>query len=111
MLTIDDYWLTLLLSVFLPMIVALVTKQVASGTLKSIVLLALAAVTGTLTTIQANGGTFDWKAALTATIISFIVAVGTHFGLLKPTGVTGSEGAIQTAVPGGLGKHEVALAA
>lgn len=112
MIEIDDYWLTLLLSVILPMIVALITKQVASGTVKSITLLALAAVTGTLTSIQQQGGAFDWKHALLNTIVSFVIAVGIHFGLLKEINVTGSEGVIQRKTSTfGLGKHEVALAA
>jgi hypothetical protein len=111
MLTIDQYWLTLLLSLVLPMLVALVTKQVASPKLKSVLLLALSAITGTLTSIAAAGGEFEWKAAVIGTVLSFIVAVGTHFGFLKPVGITGSEGLIQTAVPGGLGKGDVDLAA
>lgn len=94
--TLDAYWLTMILSVFLPMIVALVTKQLASGTLKAVVLLALSAITGTLTQIQAANGVFDLKAAIIATAMSFVIAVGVHFGLLKPANLTGSEGKIQT---------------
>lgn len=93
---LDAYWLTMILSVFLPMIVALVTKQVASPTLKAVVLLFLSAVTGVLTQIQAADGVFDLKAALIATGMSFLIAVGVHFGLLKPASLTGSEGKIQT---------------
>lgn len=105
LVTIDDYWLTALISVFLPMIVALITRQVASGTVKSLILLFLSAVTGTVTSWQATGGTFDLKDAVIATIMSFIVAVGMHFGLLAPTGVTGSEGAIQRKTASfGIGK-------
>lgn len=105
LVTISDYWLTALISVFLPMIVAIITKQVASGTVKSLVLLLLAAITGTVTSWQATGGTFDVKDAVIATIMSFVVAVGIHFGLLSPTGVTGSEGALQRKTAGfGLGK-------
>lgn len=111
MLVIDNYWLTLLLSVILPMIVALVTKQAASGAVKSLTLLFLAAVTGTVTSIQQNGGVFDWKAALLNTIVAFVIAVGVHFGLLKEINLTGADGLIQTKVPGGIGKHEVDLAA
>lgn len=96
MVTLDPYWLTFIISVFLPMVVALVTKQFASGMVKSLVLLFLSAVTGTLTSIAADNGTFELKAAVVATIVSFITAVGFHFGLLKGINVTGSAGAIQT---------------
>ena len=103
--TLDPYWLTMIISVFLPMIVALVTKQVASGTVKSLVLLFLAAVTGTVTSWQGNGGTFDVKSAIVSTIMSFVIAVGVHFGLLKSMNVTGSQGAIQRKTAKfGLGK-------
>ena len=94
--TLDQYWLTMVISVFLPMIVALVTKQLASGSVKAVLLLFLAAVTGTATQIAAANGVFDLKDAVVATVMSFIIAVGMHFGLLSPTGLTGSEGKIQT---------------
>lgn len=97
MVTLDPYWLTLIISVFLPMIVALVTKQVASGAVKSLVLLALSALTGTLTSIGASGdSTFDLKSAAVTTVVSFITAVGFHYGLLNNINVTGTDGAIQT---------------
>lgn len=101
--TIDEYWLNMVISTFLPIIVALVTKRFATGNVKALVLLLLSAVTGTLTSIQASGGTFDLESAITGTVISFITAVGIHFGLLGPTGVTGRDGTIQASVPGGIG--------
>ncbi len=103
MITFDQYWLTVVISVFLPMVVALVTKQVASSGVKAIVLLALTVVTGALTQIQADGGTFDWKTTVTQTVVAFVIAVGVHYGLLKPIAITGSEGKIQTKVTGGIG--------
>lgn len=104
MVTLDAYWLTFVISVVLPMLVALIAKQNANETFKAVLLLLLAAINGTLTSIAADGGTFDWKAALIATIVSFVTAVGVHFGLLRPAGVTGADGAIQRAVPRGLGQ-------
>lgn len=100
---IPDYWLTFALATVLPALVALVTKQFASAAFKGVLLAALSAATGILTTIQANGGEFEWKTALTGFFIAFITAVVTHYGLLKPTGVTGSDGSIAAAVPGGIG--------
>lgn len=105
-MTIDQYYLTILISVVLPMITALVTKQFASGNVKSIVLLALAAINGTLTSIAANGGTFVVKDAVIGTVLSFVIAVGTHYGLLKENNITGSDGALAKVIPlVGLGKN------
>lgn len=103
--TLDAYWLTMIISVFLPMLVALITKQAASGTVKALTLLFLSAVTGTVTSWQATNGVFDLKDAIVATIMSFVIAVGLHYGLLSPSGVTGARGKIQTKTATfGLGK-------
>ena len=103
LVTIDEYWLTFAVSVLLPMIVAAVTRRFSAGAVKSLVLLLLAIVAGWLTSLQATGGEFELKAAVTAMFVSFITAVGFHYGLLKPTGVTGDNGAIMQAAPGGIG--------
>jgi hypothetical protein len=103
MIALDTYWLTIAISVVLPAIVALVTKQTASGTVKSLTLLLLSAITAAAVQIQQAGGTFDWQLTLRDTIVSFVIAVSVHFGLLKSTGLTGSNGAIQTRVSGGIG--------
>lgn len=108
--------LTLLVSVVLPALVALVTRRMASSGLKAVVLVGLAAVTGFLSELLdalVHATVFDLGAALMMWLTAFIVAVAAHYGLLKPTGVTGSQGAIANAVPGGLGaddpgKHSVA---
>ena len=103
MIAFDQYWLTVTLAVFMPMVVALVTKQQAAQGVKALLLLFLSAVTGTLTQIQADGGTFAWKTALVGTTIAFLTSVGVHFGLLKPLVITGSDGVIQSSIPKGLG--------
>jgi|SRR3954468_20283088 hypothetical protein len=101
--TIDEYWLTFLVSAVLPLFVALVTSRVANGTVKALILIALNVITGFLTSLYATGGVFELKAALTGIFISFVTSVAAHFGVLKPSGVTGSEGVVQRAVPGGIG--------
>ena len=60
----DTYWLTVVVSVLLPIVVALVTKQMASGTVKAVTLLVLTAVTGFFTAWLNAGDGFDWKAGL-----------------------------------------------
>lgn len=108
--------LTLLVSVGLPALVALVTQRMASSGLKATVLAALAAVTGLASELLdalVHHTAFDVGAALIAWLTAFVIAVAVHYGLLKPAGVTGSQGAIAQAVPGGIGqeqpgKHSVA---
>jgi hypothetical protein len=104
--TIDEYWLNLVISTFLPIVVALVTKRFASGNTKAVTLLLLAAVTGTLTSVQAAGGTFEIESAITGTVVSFVTAVAMHFGLLGPANITGARGTIAASVPGGIGSAQ-----
>lgn len=101
--TIDDYWLTFLVGTALPALTALVTRRCSASSVKALVLLALSALTGALTTIGEDGrvhvGTF-----VVGFAVAYITAVSSHFGLLKPTGVTGDEGAVMRAVPAGIGR-------
>lgn len=103
MVTIDQYWLAFVIAVALPAVTALITKQAASGQVKSLVLLALTIVTATAVQIANSGGTFDLAETAKTTLVAFVVAVCSHFGLLKPLGATGSEGVIQKSLPGGVG--------
>jgi len=99
-------WLNAGVNVVLPILVALVTARVAGGTVKALVLLVLSGISGFLISwLDAlNGGVpFDMSQAAFTTVLGFMVAVASHFGLWKPTGVTGSEGAVQASIPGGLG--------
>lgn len=96
-------WLNFAIGVLLPAVVALVTHRFADGTVKALVLLFLSALTGVGTQIAANNGDFDVAPAAMAVLTAFGSAVLAHYGLLKPAGVTGSEGVIARAVPGGLG--------
>lgn len=95
--------LGLLLSVGLPLLVGLVTKTVTSSSTKAVLLAALAALTGLVS---------EWVAAVNAEVVfnigsaalvalsAFLIGVGMHFGLFKPTGISarlqavGSKGGI-----------------
>ena len=103
MVEVPDYWLTFLVATVLPALVALVSKRYATASFKGVLLAALSAVTGVLTSVQMTGGELDLKVAFTNFIVAFVTAVTVHYGLLKPTGVTGSDGAIAENVPGGAG--------
>ena len=103
MVTLDAYWLNVVVGTLLPIVVALVTNKFASSQVKSLTLLALTVVGGALTSIQASGGSFELKPAITGAILSYVVSVATYYGLWKPTQVAGSDGKVATAVPGGIG--------
>lgn len=104
-LDLDVTWLSMAAAVILPMLTALVTARLAHPGLKSAILALLALVTGAVNELIAQDGVgrFELSSALATGVAVFLGAVGLHYGLLKPSGVTGSQGTIQWTVPGGLG--------
>lgn len=87
----------------IPAAVAFVTKRLGSNTLKSGVLVALSALSAVL--VQATTtNDYNVNTLLTGFFVTFISAVSSHYGFLKPVGITGTDGAIQTVFPGGVGK-------
>lgn len=81
----------LVLSAVLPLLVGLVTTRVTDGRVKAVLLAALTLATGLLTELLAAvnaGTTYDLGEGLTAGVTGFLIAVGLHFGLYKPTGLT-----------------------
>lgn len=96
--------LYLVISLVLPVVVALVTKANAASGVKAYVLLALAGVNSFAITAydaySAGGGDdFGWKAALIGTVVSFLVAAATYAGLLKPTNIAGEDSAAAQVAP------------
>jgi hypothetical protein len=83
---IDLSWLELLIAVVLPLVVAVVTREVRSSGLKAVALAALAAVSAALTAVVANDGVLT-EATLQAGVEYFLIAVASYYGLWKPTGV------------------------
>src|SRR6476620_10347845 len=103
--------LTLLIFVLvglaLPILVDLVTKRLASGAVKSSVLLALSLITGVLTEYLSAlnaGQPFDWAAAGYGAAVTFVLGVVSFFGLTSSLGISGKDGAVQRALPGGIGR-------
>lgn len=83
--------LQLVLGVVLPVLVGLVTTQVTSPGTKAILLAALSVVTSLLTELIGallNTTEYNLGLALVLGLGTFIVAVSTHYGLLKPTGIS-----------------------
>lgn len=105
-------WLNAGINVLLPILVAVLTSRVADGAVKAFVLLLLSAVSGYLVSWLSaldNGLAFDFSQASFTAVLGFVVAVAAHFGVWKPGGVTGSGGAVQGAMPGGIGgRHSAA---
>ena len=85
--------LGLIVSTVLPLLVGLVTKTVTSPGKKAVLLALLAAVLAVLTealaAVQA-GTTFDVGRSVIVALAGFLVAVGMHFGMWKPTGLSES---------------------
>lgn len=84
------YWLTLVATVLLPILVGVVTKASTSGGVKAVLLLALSAVTSLVSGLLAVDGKTDIGPLVTTTVTTFVIAVAVHYGFWKPTTVTDS---------------------
>ncbi|MFJ3201029.1 hypothetical protein [Streptomyces sp. NPDC086989] len=83
------YWLGLLVSVVLPVLVGLVTTRVTSAGTKAVLLLALSTLNGLLVEVANPGPGFDLGTATILSLVAFGTGVLAHFGLWKPAGVSG----------------------
>lgn len=92
---VDLTWVTLAVSIVLPILVGIVTKQVANGRIKAALLLFFSALTGMLNQVIAEQGVLT-KETIIAAVVAYVVATASHFGFWKPVEVTGSEGVVQT---------------
>jgi hypothetical protein len=77
---------SLFVAVFLPILVALVTKRTTNKTVKSLTLLGLSAVSGFLTE-YINSANFHWQQALITTLTTFVIGVAMHYGLWNGTAI------------------------
>lgn len=108
MITIPAEWWTLILATILPALVALIRSRWGSSQLGSLLLLGLSVLGAVATEVivdSTGAASFSWADVGKRFVLLFVVAVAAHFGLLKPAGVTGSDGVIARAVPGGLGNN------
>lgn len=101
-MTIDMLLANALVGVLIPLLVQLLAKAQAPGWVKSLLSMFLAAVAAVLVPLLTLPH-IDWKIAALSFVQLFVLAVVTHYGFLKPVGVTGADGVIATAVPGGIG--------
>lgn len=83
--------LQLVSGTILPLIVGLVTTRVTLPGVKAVLLAALSVIVPLVSEVaQAlqTGKLYDLGSALVLALGTFLVAVGTHFGLWKPTGIS-----------------------
>jgi hypothetical protein len=100
--------ISLLIGSVLPLIVGYATKAAWHPGVRAVVLLALSAVSsfGSEFLSTLNSGTpFDAGATLLTVLGTFLVGVGAHFGLWRPTGASAA------ALRSGVGRRDVTLAA
>lgn len=86
----------LLVGAVLPVVVALATKRLAASSVKAWTLAALAAVTAVSSQLLAPDG-FVVADVAAGFVRTMVAGVALHYGLLKPTGVTGSDGVVAEA--------------
>lgn len=94
MIEVDVAALTFVVATLIPVLTALVTKAHASPGVKAVVTALLSAVAGAASVAIAGEGAIDVGHVAISIGVAWITAVSTHFGLLKPVGVTGAEGAV-----------------
>lgn len=81
----------LLSGTVLPLLVGLVTTTVTHGGVKAVLLAGLSAAAGLLTELGnalTTGSTYDVGTGLLTALGAFLVGVGLHYGLYKPTGAS-----------------------
>ncbi|MEU5043138.1 hypothetical protein [Streptomyces griseorubiginosus] len=84
------YWLGLLVSVVLPVLVGLVTTRVTHAGLKAVLLLALSTVNGFVVEYAGpHDASYSVGTAAVLALVSFATGVLAHFGFWKPVGVAG----------------------
>lgn len=82
------YWLGLLVSVVLPVLVGLVTTRVTHAGVKAVLLLALSTINGFVVEYAAPGPGYDVGTAAVLALVAFGTGVLAHFGLWKPAGIS-----------------------
>jgi hypothetical protein len=109
--TLSTVYVALVVGTALPNLTALITARMATSAYKTIVLAAMSVVAGAGQQVLNAHGTFVPKTLALWAAGTFMVSVVTHYGLLKPLGVTGSAGTLARTLPGGLGGNTSAAQA
>lgn len=78
--------ISLLLGTLYPILVGLITKVSTSAKTKSLLLAGLSIVSGFVSEWVADPNAFQWQQALVTAVLTFVTAVASYYGLIKPTG-------------------------
>lgn len=101
------YWLGLVITFVLPLLVGVVTTHITNAAVQAVLLLLFTAVNGFL--VEYTGphpDGYSVTSAIVLWLVSFATSVAAHFGLWKPTGIAR---AVQEKV--GVTRRSVDLAA
>ena len=101
---VDLLYLNFLVSTALPALTAFITHRYAGKGFKAVILVVLSLAGGVANEMIQQGGNFSLTQSGIWAVITFMSAAVLHSGLLKPLGVTGSEGLIAKTFSRGLGK-------
>lgn len=83
--------LNFVVAILFPLIVGLFTKFTTSDAVKAVALVTISILSGLVSQYLAaltSHTTFDWFTAVLAALGAWVIAVASHFGVWKPTGVT-----------------------
>lgn len=82
------YWLGVLITFFLPLLVGVVTTHVTNSNSKAVLLLLLTAANGFVVEYAApHPDGYKIGSAIVFALVGFAMSAASHFGLWKPTGV------------------------
>lgn len=95
--------LSLYIAPLLPVVVGLITKSTAPSGAKGVLLVILAGIDALVAPAVHNGTSISLDTKfLGGFVVVLVVAIAAHFGILKPAGVTGTEGKVSTIMPNGV---------
>lgn len=80
--------LTFIIATAIPILTAILTKSTANSSVKSVVTLTLALIATAIQRIVTANGVVNLRTAGSTFVVTWIIAIATYYGLLKPTGVT-----------------------
>lgn len=101
------YWLGLVITFVLPLLVGVVTTHVTHPGIQAVLLLLFTAANGLLVEYLApHPAGYSITSAIVLALVAFVMSVAAHFGLWKPTGLSST---VQKNV--GLTRKSVNLAA
>lgn len=83
---LDVSYLTVILTVALPLLTGIVTKASASPRVKAITLLTLTLIATAIQQLIEVNGVVNLKTFLANFFVTWVVAMGVYLGFLKPTG-------------------------